>query len=207
MLFFKSKPYSEAAFIEGVYSLDPKMELELHKLCRDYFVKNFNKPGVDEEGKKDIFQSSELALWENIRNRRLYVENGELKGKDGNPFTSTLTTYFFGIVHNKYLEWLRKRSVVVPLDSSKVIVSENFIEEDNVSSSKFDNTRRLSIVASRISHMSKQCNRILTLFYYEEKDYDEIMILMPTFTSKEALKTAKYKCLKRLRDSVIGTYC
>ena len=48
---------------------------------------------------------------------------------------------------------------------------------------------------------------ILTLFYYEEKDYDEMLVIMPTFKSKDALKTAKYKCLKRLRDSVNGTYC
>ena len=55
--------------------------------------------------------------------------------------------------------------------------------------------------------MAKRCNMILTLFYYEEKDYDEMLVLMPTFKSKDALKTAKYKCLKRLRDSVTGTYC
>ena len=40
-----------------------------------------------------------------------------------------------------------------------------------------------------------------------KKDYDEMLVLMPTFKSKDALKTAKYKCLKRLRDSVTGTYC
>ena len=204
------KHYSDIALIEGVSRYDSKMERALHKLCRKYYDDNFHKPEVGEEGRKDIFQSSLLALWENIRNRRIYVDDdGELKGRNGLPFTSSLTTYFMGIVNNKYLEWLRKNPKSRPAKPSEeedakgesvdVIVSDFIYDDDTI--------RKLTIIANRISHMAKQCNKILTLYYYEEKDYDEILKLMPTFNSKDALKTAKYKCLKRLRDSVNGTYC
>lgn len=198
------KHYSDAAYVEGVYQYDPIMERGLHKLCKDYYDKNFHKPKVDEEGRKDIFQSSLLALWDNIRNKRLFVEDGELKGKDGQPFKSTLTTYFMGIVNNKFLEWLRRNPIVPPIK-----VAEEYVDGDAIDGFDDDDeaVRRKQIVSHRISHMAKQCNRILTLFYYEEKDYDEIMVLMPTFQSKDALKTAKYKCLKRLRESVTGIYC
>lgn len=200
--------YSDAAYVEGVYQYDPIMERGLHKLCRDYYDKNFHKPKVDEEGRKDIFQSSLLALWDNIRNRRLFVKDGELKGKDGEPFTSTLTTYFMAIVKNKYLEWLRKNPIVPPIASKGDKVTEVYNYDDVLDGFDDDDetVRRKRIVSHRVSHMAKQCNKILTLFYYEEKDYDEIMVLMPTFLSKDALKTAKYKCLKRLRESVTGTY-
>lgn len=201
--------YSDAAYVEGVYQYDPIMERGLHKLCKDYYDKNFHKPKVDEEERKDIFQSSLLALWDNIRNRRLFVKDGGLKGKDGQPFTSTLTTYFMAIVNNKYLEWLRKNPIVPPIAIKGDKVTEEYNDNDVLDEFDDDDEaiRRKRIVSHRVSHMAKQCNKILTLFYYEEKDYDEIMGLMPTFQSKDALKTAKYKCLKRLRESVTGTYC
>lgn len=206
---FNPKHYSDAAYVEGVYRCDPIMERGLHKLCKEYYDKIFHKPNVDVEGMKDIFQSSLLALWDNIRNRRLYVEDGELKGKDGSTFTSTLTTYFMGIVNNKYLEWLRKNPIVPSIKLEKEKVPEDFSDDDIVDGFDEDDEtyRRRRIVSHRVSHLAKQCNKILTLYYYEEKDYDEIMVLMPTFQSKDALKTAKYKCLKRLRESVTGTYC
>jgi DNA-directed RNA polymerase specialized sigma24 family protein len=203
------KHYSDAAYVEGVYRYDPIMERGLHKLCKEYYDKNFHKPNVGAEGMKDIFQSSLLALWDNIRNRRLYVEDGELKGNDGEPFTSTLTTYFMGIVNYTFLGWLRKNPTISPIKPEKEKVPENFSEEDVMKGFKDDDevARRKRIVSHRIDHMAKQCNKILTYYYYEEKTYDEIMELMPTFKSKDALKTAKYKCLKRLRESVTGTYC
>lgn len=185
------------------------MERGLYQLCKEYFEKNFNKSGVDREGRKDIFQSTLLALWENIRNKKLYVEGGELRGKDGGMFTSALTTYFMGIANNKYLEWKRKNPVRPPLESVKGQAQEVFLEEDVAEFFSYDDEmlRTRAVLSQRIAHLAKQCNRILTLFYYEEKDYDEIMLIMPSFTSRDALKTAKYKCLKRLRNSVTGSLC
>lgn len=206
MVIFKLEPKRslDSAYVEGVFRHDSKMERGLYLLCKKYYDNNFHRFGVDEEGKKDIFQSSLLVLWDNIRNRQLYVEDGKLKGKDGNAFTSTLTTYFMGIVNNKYLEWLRKNPIVPPIKPEKM--PETFTDDDGFEEDD-ETIRRRRIVSHRVSHLAKQCNKILTLYYYEEKDYDEIMVLMPTFQSKDALKTAKYKCLKRLRESVIGTYC
>lgn len=202
----KPKHYSDAIYVDGVYRCDPIIERALHKLCRKYYDDNFHK--CSEEGRKDIFQSSLLALWENIRNKRLYAKNGVLIGKDGQPFTSSLTTYFMGIVKYKYLEWLRSNPIAPSISQNKEKIPENYNDDEIVSDFIYDDTTltRFSIIANRISHMPKRCNKILTLFYYEEKNYDEMLALMPTFKSRDALKTAKYKCLKRLSDSVNGTY-
>ena len=203
----KNNKYPDAIYVEGVYQCDSQIEYSLYRLCKMYYDEHFHHSGIDYENRMDIFQSSLLTLWENIKNRKIYVENGELKGKDKQAFTSTLTTYFMSIVNNKYLEWLRKKSSV-PIVGPKVHDMPN--DEDSFTNDfayDDDTIKKLSIIANRISHMAKQCNLILTLYYYKEKDYDEILELMPSFTSKDALKTAKYKCLKRLRDSVNGTYC
>ena len=148
--------YSDIAYIDGVYRCDSKMERAMHKLCRKYYDDNFHKQEVGEEGRKDIFQSSLLALWENIRNRKLYVEDGELKGRDGQVFTSSLTTYFMGIVNNKYLEWLRKNPIVPAIDPKKEKVPDDYNEEEVVRDFLYDDATitKLSIISNRISHMA-----------------------------------------------------
>ena len=64
----------------------------------------------------------------------------------------------------------------------------------------------LEIIADCISNMSKRCNQILTMFYYENKTLDDIMEDLPGFESKNALKTRKYKCMEELRKSAKTIY-
>ena len=100
-----AKVYSDVAYVEGMYKRDPMMERALHKHCKQYFDENYRGVFfVGDEHKMEIFQESFIKLWENIENRKIYVEDGVLKGKNGEPFTSTLTTYFMGIARLKFLE-------------------------------------------------------------------------------------------------------
>ena len=64
----------------------------------------------------------------------------------------------------------------------------------------------LEIIADVISHMSDRCNQILSKFYYEEKDLDQILIEIPSIESKNALKTKKYKCMEALRENAKDIY-
>lgn len=255
------------AIVEGVYRNDPKMGRELHRLCKDYYKENFMGVfNIDEESAKDIFQDSMVVLIINIMTRKIYVEDGVLKGNKGEPFKSSLTTYFMGIAKNKYFEWQRKKHNETNLDGSKdiidvspvrdtfsipyikdgfwymdgkstgveVVVIDNGCDlddkipyigenlhwligkkdefkdlgelyDENFYSS--EDIKELVVMARRVANMAKTCKSILTLFYYYEKDYDEIMEYMPTFKSRRALITAKYRCLERLRDSVMITNC
>ncbi len=67
--------------------------------------------------------------------------------------------------------------------------------------------RRLIMVARGIAKMQATCKRVLTLFYYYEKNYDEILPLMPNFSNKESLKSRKNNCLKKLREYTNDIHC
>lgn len=259
--------YTAEEYVEGVYRNDPKMGYELHSLCKDYYKRNFiGVFNIDDESAKDIFQDSMVVLIINIMTRKIYVEDGVLKGNKGEPFKSSLTTYFMGIAKNKFFEWQRKKHNETNLDGSKDIIDVSPIREtfsipyiqdgywyingkstgvevividdgsdlddkvpyiggnlhwliskgekqedlgelydENFYST--EDIRELVVMARRVANMAQTCKRILTLFYYYEKDYEEIMKYMPTFKSKRALITAKYRCLERLRDSVLIANC
>lgn len=253
--------------VEGIYLRDFSKERELRDLCKNYFDDHSVKFGVlGETGKNNLFKGSLAELISQIIKRTIYVEDGELKGKDGETFKSKMTTYFWGIVLNKFYEILREstpggRSLTgieikdtiteVPNSSTpyvqdgfwyvdgkstgvKYSIDENKLhltyhipyigkdghwkigEGDNIKdlgAMTYDNIyyddkeiKQLTVVARRIANMKGNCKKILTLFYFFERGYDEILDIMPNYESKDALKTAKYKCLKNLINSVKGTY-
>lgn len=193
---------SDAVYVEGVYRRDPVMERALHYHCKHYFDKNYRSVFfVGSEYKDEIFHEAFITLWENIVNHKIYVEDGILKGRDGREFSGQLTTYFMSIARLKYLEWARQHSRIESIDSKE----ERCPKEQE--SSDDDAIRKMQeIVASCIAHMSERCSQILTLFYYKKRTLDDIMTELPSFQSKDALKTAKYKCIETLRKNANEIY-
>lgn len=199
--------YSDIAYVEGVYRHDSFMERALYNFCEQYFNENYRGVFfVGEEHKMEIFHEAFITLWEKIERRKIYVEDGELKGKNGVPFTGKLTTYFMGIAKMKFMEWVRTHHIGTDVEAAErkqkakdsEIYKEMLYDEGE--------NAMLEIISDCISHMSERCNQILTLFYYKEMSLDDIMIELPTFASKNALKTEKYKCMENLRKSAQQIY-
>lgn len=202
-----AKTYSDAVYVDGVFRHDPMMERALHYHCKRYFDDNYKGVFfVGNENKDDIFQEAFIKLWENICAKKIYVENGVLRGKDGEPLSGKLTTYFMSIARLKYLEWSRQNVRLYSDEEEEQRKREQDMELFKTLLYDSDDETMLEIIADCISHMSKQCNQILTMFYYEEKTLDDIMAELTSFASKNALKTRKYKCMEELRKSAKSIY-
>lgn len=206
MIKLKARTYSDAAYVEGVSRHDREMELALYEYCKRYFDDNYR--GVffisDEMQKMEVFQNAFITLWENIERKRIRVEDGVLKGKDGNLFTSSLTTYFMGIAKLKYLEWVREHARIDCEEEGQLRGMDLNAYRDLL----YDDGKEamLTIIADCISRMSERCNQIISMFYYEEKNLDDILEALPSFKSKDALKTAKHKCMENLRKTAQEIY-
>lgn len=203
---FIASSYSDAAYVEGLVNENSLVAQSFHYHCKQYFDNNFKGVYLNSDDKNDIFQESFLTLWKHITSKKIYVEDGVLKGKDGKPFSGKLTTYFISIAKLKNLEWLRKNqhyiledSVKKYLETTEIDVIDNLFYGDK-------NEVMLEIIADCIGRLPKGCNQILTMFYYEEKDLDNILKVLTTYNSKKALKTAKHKCMKRLKESAETIY-
>ena len=200
---------SEAAIIDGVYRRDQKMGYKLYVLCREYYEDNFRGVFlIDEDSEQDIFQNTMITLLEKIDSKSIYANNEELYGKNGEKFTCSLTTYFMGIAKLKYKEWVRYHPIVIGLesDSRKSTIKNNDISLYREMLYGEEENSQLSIIADCVSKMSARCSQLLSLFYYEEKDLDEILKVINTYKSKDALKSEKYKCMKSLRESANSIY-
>ena len=205
-LIFELKPEkcSDAYLVEGMYNNIPSVSQRLYRHCKDYFDNYYRGVFlVTDEYKMEIFQNAFIKLWENIEHRRIYVEDGVLIGKNGLPFTSSLTTYFMGIAINMHREWVRKHTVnedVEEENARQVRKGGYALYESD------DKGIQLEIIADVIAHMATRCSEILTKFYYEEKSLDEILLELPSIGTKDALKTRKYKCLEELRKTATSIY-
>lgn len=207
MMKLLKKTYSDVEFVKGVADHNPVIEQACYDHCRTYFEKNFRGLFfVGDEHKDEIFQETFITFWENVEKRKIYVEGNTLIGKKGKPFTSSITTYFMAIARLKYLEWTRQNKPHEDVDGNDRLLygkasdlyMEILYDEDDAT--------MLDIIADCISHASSNCSQILTLFYYKEKSLDEIMLDLPTYKSKDALKTAKSKCLNNVRNCAKTTY-
>ena len=201
----------EARLVAGMYDKNRKIQSELYAYCSKYFWANYR--GVffaDEQAATEIFQNTFIAMWENIERRKIYVSEGRVMGKNNEPLSGSILTYFMGIARIKYLEWVREHPTYADPETEmgRKIKEEGFDTQQciNMLYDSEDN-KMLDIIADVISHMSERCCEILSKFYYEEQDLDTILFEIPTMGSKNALKTKKHKCMESLRNSAKNIYC
>ena len=205
-----SQQEKEARLVAGMYDKNRKIQSELYAYCSKYFWANYR--GVffaDEESATEIFQNTFIAMWENIERKKIYVSDGRVMGKNSEPLSCSILTYFMGIARIKYLEWVREHPTYADPETEmrRKIKEEGFeaLQYINMLYDSEDN-KMLDIIADVISHMSERCCEILSKFYYEEMDLDTILLEIPTIDSKNALKTKKYKCMESLRTSARNIY-
>lgn len=200
----------EARLVAGMTEKKQRTQYELYAYCSDYFWDNYR--GVffaDEKTAAEILQNSFIAFWENIEKRKIYAEDGIVKGKNNKSLNGSILTYFMGIARNKYLEYAREHPIYADPETElgRLLREEGFNPDEYIDILyDSDENMMLEIIADVISHMSPGCSQILTKFYYEEKKLEAILKEMPTIESYNALKTKKNKCLNTLRESARKIY-
>ena len=205
----KQVKFTDPEIVDGVYRHQHNMGYALYETCHDYFKDHFRPINyMNDYDRDDIFQNSMVTLLEKIEKRKIYVEDGVLMGKNGKPFTSRLTTFFMSIAYLKYKEIFNQPPTRQSIDIESGKIQRLLGDADMYKDILYDNDEdaTLSIIADCISKMSKRCSQILTLFYYKEKSLDEIMEEIPSYKSKNALKTEKNKCMNTLRESANEIY-
>lgn len=145
------------------------------------------------------------------------------------PMTSHLHTFLMDIAKNVYRVWLRKDKDdllddIFPSNGISPDEEHSYMEKISTKDSAWDNTENVitresdyfdqalfdgdqrgllqEIVQIAIMNLSETCRDILTMFYYREMSLDEILLSRGENTSKDGLKTGKYKCMKRFETDV-----
>lgn len=151
------------------------------------------------------------------------------KGED-KPMTTRLHTFLMDIAKNVFRVWLRNQKEVLIDDVFRGSKGSDDDDEPSYegqigeSKSVWENTEQVvtsdsdyftqalasndqrgliqELVQEAIMRLSATCRDILTMFYYEEMTLDDILAQRGENTSKDGLKTGKYKCMKRFETDI-----
>jgi RNA polymerase sigma factor (sigma-70 family) len=144
------------------------------------FAARYNLPADD---LLDIYQDSIIALCENAKKGTI------------DTLESTISTYLFSIGKYMIYKKLKSKNKAVSIDYDAQLPQ---VIEDN---EEDENDNEMILLQNNFKKLGEQCQKVLRLFYYEEKKLDAIQIEL-NYTNKDVLKSQKSRCLKQLKDLI-----
>ena len=195
--------WTDIEMVEAVLHHDNHTLERCYRDCKSYFTAHAGAFFVAETLIDDIFQESMIHLWREIETRRIELRDGRLhRWNQGTlqPLNCSLRTFLLSIAKRKHWEQLRKQEHEVLTDDVRLLDSSRYGDAPPAEADEREVRER--VVTDAVLGMSDRCRQILTMFYYEHRSLDEILALRAENTSKVGLKTSKYKCMQRLRDTV-----
>lgn len=204
----KVAAYADQDVVAALQRRDRHMEEWFYHKAKRYFDEHFNQVFFDKDRKQEIFQAAFVKLWMEVDNGRIGIRDGVVcrQQADGayKPMTCALTTFLMAFARTEYRELVRSTKEQTYAD-----IYDDAARADLMATS-FDQDEDPEVVRNRIvdeciQQLPPRCVEILTLFYYQGKSLDEIMVLRADKNaSKNGLKTAKNKCMNTLRERALA---
>jgi RNA polymerase sigma factor (sigma-70 family) len=133
---------------------------------------------------KDIYQLVILIFYDNIKKGKLEY------------LVSSVKTYLFGIGKNLAKDNMRKEKKFTPINQEKWIKEYLIDEPDQALDEGI-----FTMAKKALEKLGQPCQRLIELFYYENKNMQEITEAMQ-YKNPETAKNQKCKCMARLRKLV-----
>ncbi|MDN3724036.1 sigma-70 family RNA polymerase sigma factor [Aequorivita sp. SDUM287046] len=170
----------ETQIIIGLKNGDERTIHSLYKAYKPEFLAFASKYNLTADDLLDVYQDAMVALCENAKKGNL--EN----------LNSTVKTYFFSIGKYMIFARLKKKKQLFAMEDLETFPFEWEDEYEEMD-------EEIVILKNLFKNLGEQCQQILRLFYYEEKNLDEITVLM-NYENKNVAKTQKYRCIKYLKQ-------
>lgn len=178
--------YSDRELIEGLERHDEDVIQYLYDNAGPMVYKLILKAGGNADVAEDIFQEGILATYLNIRTGR-YQKSANTR----------LTTYLVQICRYQWTNYMKNaENTRRPLESHPDIAEP--LPEMDASLRE----ERIRLLHDYIGQTGENCRKILRLFYWEKKSYEEIAREMEM--TPESAKNQKYRCMKKLKELASG---
>lgn len=151
---------------------------ELYKIFRADFLTFINRYSGDKELNVDCYQESIMALYENLKNKKILDSKSSVK------------TYLFAIGKNQILNAIKKKI--------KTVESQDF-DLDNIQIHNDVDEEQKDFLSRGFDQLGDKCKEILINFYYKQYSIDAIMHSMD-YKNENTVKAHKSRCLSQLRS-------
>jgi RNA polymerase sigma factor (sigma-70 family) len=174
-------------WISYIKKEEDKALKEIYKTCREdvlrWLVRDFS---CDNEEALDIFQTSLIVLYDNVM-------TGKLK-----ELSTHVNGYIKAVAKNKVMELIREKNRDLKKGEAYVLIK--IVQQEQISQDQFsqENEFLIDILSKALHNLGDPCKKILTLYYYHNRNMEEITSEMG-YKNPDTTKNQKYKCLKRLQ--------
>jgi RNA polymerase sigma-70 factor (ECF subfamily) len=175
--------------LEELRSGSEKVLKQVYEQNRDKFLNFARRYNLSEEENIDVYQDAYIVFYDNIMSGKV------------EKFTSSISTYLFGIGKYLIFEQMRKNKKVVSSEYDLSIVGE---EDELVSTIDIDEkglTPEQELLQKHFATLGKKCQDLLKLFYYRGFTINEIMEA-ENYNTENVVKAAKSRCMKSLRERI-----
>lgn len=204
---FRHKSYTDIQIVEAYQNGDKRAQQFWYDKCHSQFgIGTSNYIGLTDYMRDDLFQDSFIILWEKMESRQIYAADGYIHAisRHGDGIVPDLLGYFMRIVKNKYLELYHSGKYIIPINEVVTSSKEDFFEE--LYWDEDPEVEKDRIVSQCLLSLPKSCFEILTMFYYEKKSLEQILIERPENSSYDGLKSRKSKCMATLKERITESF-
>lgn len=156
---------------------------------RDKFLNYARRFSLSEDENIDIYQDAYVIFYDNVMSGKI------------ESFTSSISTYLFGIGKYLIFDQMRKNKKTVGSNYDLSMVGES---DELVSTFEMERpglTTEQQLLQQYFGTLGKKCQELLTLFYYRGFTIQEIMEA-GGYNSENVVKSQKSRCMKTLKERI-----
>ena len=178
--------FSDDAIVAGILSNDlNEIIFYIYKQYAELISFTVVTMGGSLQDGEDIFQETVVTFIDLVRKSKFRGD-------------SSVKTFLVSVARNIWLNELKRRKSGD--QRAKVFeTSRGHIENDVMENLNKREMREQLL--SVINHLGESCRKVLTLFYYENLPFEEIVRKMG-YESEQVARNKKYKCMKELSDLI-----
>ena len=162
---------------------------QVYEENRDKFLNFARKYNLSEEENIDVYQDAYIIFYDNVMSGKI------------ESFTSSISTYLFGIGKYLIFDQMRKNKKIVGSNYDLSIVGEEDVVVETLELEQPGLTNEQELLQKYFGTMGKKCQELLTLFYYRGYTIQEIME-HENYNSENVVKSAKSRCMKTLKERI-----
>ncbi|MFY9150389.1 MAG: sigma-70 family RNA polymerase sigma factor [Prolixibacteraceae bacterium] len=172
--------------INGIIAGNQEVFFYLYEFEFPKVVRLIEKYSGNQEMAKDVFQDAIIILIEKIYTKKL-------------DLTCSVNTYLYSICKFLWLDQLRQNLK----EKQMIKLSDEEYTTNDISVPFYNTPDIFENVNLEIKKLGNPCQQLLECYYYKCMSWDEIAGILG-YTNAASARNQKYKCLERIRKTVIG---
>lgn len=175
--------------IEELQSGSEIIYKQIYENNRAKFINFARRYNLDDDDIIDVYQDAYIAFYTNVMSGKLQT------------LTSSISTYIIGIGKFMIFDVLKKNNKMQTVDFDISLLQKDTKIIDTIEIETEVLTSQQRLLEKYFKTLGKQCQELLTLFYYRGFTIKEILN-KGDYNNENVVKSAKSRCMKTLKERI-----